>query len=157
MSDITRVHYSANPVTKVFNVPLSRQSVGDKPRGLWYSVEGFGDDWKAWCNAEQFSLDCLSCQTELVVKMGSILALKTVADLDDFNHEYGTTLLDMPHFIDWGRVAKKYSGIEIAPYQWDRRLWGKCRWYYGWDCASGCIWRKDGIDLMHKTKEVNGD
>lgn len=32
-----------------------------------------------------------------------------------------------------------------APYQWRRRNERGFSWYYGWDCASGCIWRASAI------------
>lgn len=41
--------------------------------------------------------------------------------------------------INWPMVADRYQGIVIAPYLWSRRMDGGL-WYYGWDCASGCIW-----------------
>ena len=49
------------------------------------------------------------------------------------------------HEIDWKKVKSKYQGIIIAPYQWSCRLNLDSNWYYGWDCASGCIWDLDCI------------
>lgn len=48
------------------------------------------------------------------------------------------------HTIDWGRVAEKYGGIEIAPgLPWRFRT--RSKWYYTWDCASGVIWDVNAI------------
>lgn len=33
------------------------------------------------------------------------------------------------------------------------RLDNRCTWYYGWDCASGCIWDKDAIEHYYLIKE----
>jgi len=51
-------------------------------------------------------------------------------------------------YIDWGRVAEDYSGIEIAPYLYEARM--KHMWYYGWDVASGCIWGKGVVKNITK-------
>ena len=62
--------------------------------------------------------------------------------------------------MDWGYLATQYQGLIIAPYLWDLRLFGPA-WYYGWDCASGCIWdltavesfslvSSDGAHLSHE-------
>ena len=53
--------------------------------------------------------------------------------------------------IDWAEVASKYDGIIISPYQWSLRLDMEMMWYYGWDCASGCIWN---ISAIKELKEV---
>ena len=43
--------------------------------------------------------------------------------------------------INWQPLTEQYAGIIISPYQWKRRLDGRASdWYYGWDCASACIW-----------------
>ncbi len=47
--------------------------------------------------------------------------------------------------LEWDKVKDKYQGIIIAPYQWECRLALETCWYYGWDCASGCIWDLDCI------------
>jgi len=50
----------------------------------------------------------------------------------------------MPDYVDWEKISRQYSGIEINPYLWRRRLQGGM-WYYGWDCASGCVWNESAI------------
>ena len=46
--------------------------------------------------------------------------------------------------IDWTAVGKNHDAIVIAPYIWERRLDGPM-WYYGWDCASGCVWNATAV------------
>jgi hypothetical protein len=64
--------------------------------------------------------------------------------------------------IDWKRVASRYAGIEICPYQNSLRMKAITGWYYPWDVASGCIWSPAGMKLSYvgmwddKTKTVIG-
>ena len=60
--------------------------------------------------------------------------------------------------IEWGEVAKKYSGIEIknpdiykfkkVPIGYRNEVY--MSWLYGWDISSGCIWNKNGIESIEK-------
>ena len=78
-----------------------------------------------------------------------VLFIRTCDELDQFEAEYGGAKYGAKYGAkikfsrlgepDWGAVAARYDGIEIAPYVWERRL--EVWWYYGWDCASGCLWR----------------
>jgi hypothetical protein len=86
---------------------------------------------------------------ELDVDLTDMLVLRTCEDLDDFTDVYGSELGCADYFrnkfrvIDWKQVAREFAGIEIAPYQWDRRH--TLSWYYGWDCASGCVWHPRAV------------
>lgn len=117
-----------------------------KPRGLWVSVEGNGDGWSDWCRDEQFGGEGLAFEHEVVLAEDAhLLWLSTAEHLDAFTVEYGTPMYPAEptirhRGIDWPGVAKVYQGIVIAPYLWERRLDPDTFWYYGWDCASGCIW-----------------
>lgn len=78
-----------------------------------------------------------------------VLHLSTCAQLDEFTAEFrvgGLFQADRGGLggIAWTAVADRWDGIIIAPYQWTRRY--DLAWYYGWDCASGCIWNLDAID-----------
>lgn len=46
--------------------------------------------------------------------------------------------------IRWPLVASLYDGILIPRYLWSIRF---RNWYYGWDCASGCVWNTDVIRI----------
>jgi hypothetical protein len=146
------LHYSDNPIRRVkssppqLTEPLGRY---DKPVGLWVSVEG-EHDWRWWCEAEEFGKPATQlCYEVTLADDASVLHLSTASDRLSFTREYsfdpylgplaGDTLMSS-HGIRWDLVAQKYDGIVIAPYNWPCRHNRKTIWYYGWDCASGCIW-----------------
>lgn len=116
-----------------------------KPRGLWYEVDG---GWRDWLNSEMPSW-WESYKWKYHVDHGSarILRLTTPKDIDKFTKEWCRPrpwhTKDMERVKygvpDWSEVSKQYDGLEIAPYQWSRRM--DYIWYYGWDCSSGVIWR----------------
>ena len=116
-----------------------------KPNGLWFSVEGH-QDWKSWCEDEKFKLENLAISYEIILKDdANILHLKTPDEIRAFGKTYQhstrySDIDDDSSEINWDRVKEKHQGIIISPYQWDCRLALDTCWYYGWDCASGCIW-----------------
>lgn len=123
-----------------------------KPRGFWVSVKG-EDDWPTWCRSEGFGVDRLAVEHEVTLTPdANVLRLDSAGAMRDFHQEYAVEtnferryprLSNESWPIDWRAVAAKYDGIIIAPYQWSCRL--DLSWYYGWDCASGCIWNLDAI------------
>lgn len=139
------VHYAPCPVN--LGQRTYDQDKTTKPNGLWMSV---GTEWLDWCRGEQFRSEI--DWHEHVVSLSdaaNLLRLEADTDLDAFTHTYGTKLyprLDS-WYIDWREVASVYDGIIISPYQWSRRLTPHTRWYYGWDCASGCIWNISVVSL----------
>lgn len=139
-----RTHISKAALKKIRR-EMQPQTIDRKPLGFWYGIDG---DWERWCRAEQWGLASKSFEYEVALGKERILLLSSVAELDDFHANYAANPykgLAYLEYIDWRRVAKEYDGIEITPYQWDRRLDGKAHnWYYGWDCASGCIWQPKG-------------
>jgi hypothetical protein len=70
----------------------------------------------------------------------NLLRIETSAELRRFTREFGTEDRYGDWTIRWPDVAARWQGILITPYQWDCRLDDEMFWYYGWDCASGCIW-----------------
>jgi hypothetical protein len=143
------IHYSKTPVNALRPVSPDVEPNG-KPVGLWVSVEG-ESDWKEWCEAEQFHLDALAFAHEVTLKPDAkILIVPTAFDLDVFTEAFSKPCewSSSRREIDWLGVAELYQGIVIAPYQWSRRLAEHTFWYYGWDCASGCIWDINAIDAL---------
>lgn len=146
------LHYSDNPVLTVRSVSQAdpERSRFDKPKGFWISVEG-EDDWASWCRNENFrDVDAQVVTEVFLTRDANVLLLKTAEDLDEITREYGNSPIpELPDFvsIDWERLAEEYQGIIIAPYIWERRLDGIAKWYYGWDCASGCIWDAAAVTL----------
>lgn len=152
------VHYSHEPLSEVRSVEQEHQGHRyDKPRGLWVSVTG-PDDWKAWCEAEKFALDRMSHETAIVLADGAnVLRLCSAFEIDGFTREYRSETEEWRNYsIDWRRVAARYDGIIIAPYIWTRRLDGGAGWYYGWDCASGCIWNARAIAALRPLPSAGG-
>jgi hypothetical protein len=155
------LHYDEKPVEFDPNRQycLNREhSVVGKPNGLWVSVEG-EDDWKWWCESEEFCLGSLRHVHEVtLVPDANILYITNPNQLLAFHHQYAApsrhwhTDDDILHWgLDWARAAQDYQGIIIAPYFWDLRLDGPF-WYYGWDCASGCIW---DLNAISGVEEIN--
>lgn len=142
-----RTHITVKPLRKV-RIEKRPQEIDSKPKGFWYGIDG---DWERWCKGEDWGLskDKENLEFELVLADENILMLSSAAEIDQFHEVYqGHIGGFIRHYIDWPKVCEKYDGIEIAPYQWARRLEGDAhRWYYGWDCASGCIWRPKGCTV----------
>lgn len=122
------------------NDPAGHRLEGFKPTGFWYEVDG---DWRRWCRSESFETDGLFHLHRVELRSCHMRFIDTIEKLDQFHEEYKVPFYDSTRLsmIDWKRVGRNWDGIEIAPYQWERRLAPEFLWYYGWDCASGCIWR----------------
>lgn len=163
--------YNDRPITTIERARVRGHLDGMKPAGFWFTVDG-PDDWRSWCISEGFRLPALSHVHELVLRPDArILLVSTVEELDAFHDEYAISQVELlgpvpryhddpekehrlrefaaeKRYIDWPRVAERYQGIIIAPYQWERRLDGSTFWYYGWDCASGVVWDTTTIDRV---------
>lgn len=126
------------------------QEITMKPHGLWVSV---GDDWERWCRGEEFRTETLAHRSQVtLVDHPNVLVIDNSERLLSFTIEHeadppwlNRSTLPRPdmlrgYHIDWPLVAYAYDGIIIAPYLWSCRLDHRTFWYYGWDCASGCIW-----------------
>jgi hypothetical protein len=150
-----------------------REDRAGKPNGIWYScggswiewclAEDFGFphyiheinvvEWRLMMIGDVDGLDGFAAEYGLA--SDAYYALKSGGNKEDFAQlkildEKPMFSLDgdppkMPrNYIDWPVVAEGWAGVEINPYLWKRRLNGGM-WYYGWDCASGCIWDKRAI------------
>src|SRR5262245_25975253 len=93
------IHYSDKYITEVRSASQERDehgrgNRGDKPHGLWVSVEG-EDDWMAWCKGEDFRLHMLTHPTEVVLRdTANVLRIQGGDALQAFHHEYGCR----PHY-----------------------------------------------------------
>jgi hypothetical protein len=124
-----------------------QQKIDWKPKGLWWSA---GLSWIEWAEDERFSVG--GPVYRLTLDRSDLLMITTAEELDRFDMEYGRDRANPLHGpakrhdkVDWALVAERWSGIEIAPYIGERRFDGPARWYYVWDCASGCTWRPTDI------------
>jgi hypothetical protein len=124
-----------------------------KPRGLWVSDESEGAwGWREWCEAEGWNLDGLTFKTEFALTPeANVLIIDTPEALIEFDAKYATGSAYIAR-IDWSVVAEQYDGIIITPYQWEHRL--EMMWYYGWDCASGCIWNLSAIRPLSQISRI---
>jgi len=160
---ITYYHWASSPVKlRKMDYP---QSGHPKPHGLWFDVNG---SWKQWCEAVDFYPENLRYRHRVTILAtsrilflrtakqidaftrkyghnlsGQIQLLQSTKGMDKFARDYGTDLFgeiqrQFSNYILWGEVAAKYSGIIINPYSRSRSL--TYLWYYGWNCAGGCIW-----------------
>lgn len=151
--ELSLTHYSDSPTLEPLAV-LQLTQPAMKPRGLWVSVDG-EDDWPAWCRSEQFR--DTDAQHRFRVRLADdarILHLTDDAAIAQLSEDFGMDhlrglwrkcgmahKLHGPLYIDW-------QGIIIAPYQWTSRR--NVSWYYGWDCASGCIWDAAAIATVDR-------
>ncbi len=168
------VHFSSNPIKKVYSTPRDEAGFGNKPNGLWVSDEE-DHGWRTWCNDNDYGHGEGAFDHAYEVKLApnaNILYIKNALELLKFTHEYkakspmnGTRAgvvreYEIVYDIDWPRVMEKYQGIIITPYIWELRLEMLTSWYYGWDCASGCIWDAEAVERiklldMESTKNEN--
>jgi hypothetical protein len=113
-----------------------------KPIGLWYDYNG---DWLKWCLSEEIGW-IRNYLYEVEIDKNKILCISNVEEFERFEKEYfyhpennfSPSFLLHHSSINWQAVREKYSGIEIIPYLRVKRL--TSMWFYGWDCASGCVW-----------------
>lgn len=126
----------------------STDFIASKPVGLWVSDdEDTENSWPAWCRKENYRLDNLRHVYRVELRPeAKILHLSSPEEVRDFSRRYGMPYEGFSAYsssnpqINWREVGQKYEGIIITPYQWACRLDRETYWYYGWDCASGCIW-----------------
>ena len=167
---MTYYHWAAKPVK------LRRMSYPQmghpKPNGLWFDVDG---SWRQWCKAAQFRLEHMIWRHTVTLRdtsrilflrnmenidlftsqyghdiSGNIQPIQSSEDLDRFTCQYGSDLFgdilgQFSNYIMWEEVAGKYSGIIIDPYLPERSQ--TYLWYYGWNCAGGCIWDTSVVSL----------
>ncbi len=167
---MTYYHWASDPV-KLRRMSYL-QSGHPKPNGLWFDVN---ESWKRWCEVTQFHLEDLRYRHIVTIRDASrILFLRNAKDIDRFTRAYGRNLSghiqllqstedintfmrqygqdlfgdiqrQFSNYIMWQEVAGKYSGIIVDPYSRARSL--TYLWYYGWNCAGGCIWDTRAIRL----------
>ena len=145
------LHYSEKPMPR-----LKRERVPQinpdtfKPEGIWITDDS-DENWAWFCRREKFRREGLRHVATVYVDPTNLLYLRTPGELDSFTREYSYPAGTPWRIgIDWNRVSEKYDGIMIFPYQWSRRLSGDTSWYYGWDCASGCIWDGKSIKKVRR-------
>lgn len=155
-------HYAAQP----FRHPLvgtRDQASGLKPRGLWVTDMDCETNWLSWCRGGNWNLEGVRYRHEVILRQDhNILMLTSEIEIKRLTRDYALDPIrsagarvdltqrrpGMFRDIDWPRLARLYDGILITPYIWSCRLDPETFWYYGWDCASGCIWNPQAIESI---------
>jgi len=145
------VHLSKRPLIAIHDCQQTG-TPNHKPLGLWFSVESDRQDgWIDWCKDNAWRDPDEAFHTELDVDMSRMLLISSANELDLFHAEYAAN--PWPPYPQWNKVADQWDGIVIAPYIVERRFEGDAsRWYYGWDCASGCVWDASAVKLLNESK-----
>lgn len=160
--DLKLIHYTLRPVKEMYHAPQSRPPLY-KPKGLWVSAEGYGDTWLDYLVSAGQLRDGLLMQEVLLSPDANILRIRTTEEFDAFETDY---VARQKHFriyglISWLSVARSCQGIVIAPWIDDRR-WGSTPsglrggWYWGWDCACGCIWDPEAVESIGPPEPLSG-
>lgn len=148
--EIKFYHYSSEPLVKLYNAEYEQER-HFKPSGFWFSVEGIEGDtnWYDWCTGEDFALNRLKYRTEIKINSDRVLVLTDAESILHFNTHFGERIVQSTKLteVDWKPLVFLYDGIIIAPYQWGLRFHPEVFWYYGWDCASGCVWNTSVVEL----------
>ena len=119
-----------------------------KPSGLWFDVDGA---WKTWCKHNDFrEMTLKHCYEVIIPDSHDILKITNAEQLDDFTEMFRDRTQIAVVSLDWPTITQIFDAIVIAPYIWSRRLYISTTWYYGWDCASGCVWNLNGVSLQEK-------
>ena len=127
-----------------------KQCVSWKPKGFWY---GINYSWVEWCLYNQS--DWLTPFIYELELGESILKITDDVEFGLFEEEYLTIPEGNISYIDYPKLINEgYNGLQISPYRPDKRF---SFWYYGWDCASGCIWNIKGIKSIKLFAEYKND
>lgn len=140
-------HYAAEPLHLDWDRAYQQAADQLKPRGIWVSVLG-DDDWPSWCRGEGWGIDELAIEHAVTLSTDAkILLIDTCEGVKGLTARFPATRQPWHYetLPDWQEIAAEYDGIIIAPYQWHARISPGTHWYYGWDCASGCIWNLEAI------------
>lgn len=163
------------------------QPIEKKPKGLWYGIDDDWLQWcysnqSDWIGpyfyeivldeSRLLSINNLEAFDQFekahVGKPEWMVALQQMAILGDdplekewggyklsLLNEYSDSGIMGKSFINYGKVALSYGAMEVTPYLHKRRL--SSMWYYGWDCASGCVWEKKAIKKIKLFAHFNTD
>lgn len=148
-------HHSKNRVVTLDLEYRQDTNLFFKPTGLWISRDG-PDSWEEWCKHNSERLLGQFKHGVAVRPEANLLWILSPAQLLDFTEKYKDReklSFLQSHNIKWDAVASDYDGIMIIPYIYSCRLDPHCSWYYGWDCASGCIWNREMIAGVYFLEE----
>lgn len=115
-----------------------------KPKGLWACPEYAIDDWKDWCEGEDYEADFLSEHFDFTLKPETkILHIKDVSDIlpyckgDSEIRRHFSSDPTIDKFLDLEKIYREFDGMEV-----DMRigLFHDSKLFYTWDVSSIVIW-----------------
>ena len=147
-----RIHLSSKEITEVYDTDNSSRTNDEKPLGLWY---GFSEAWVKF-SKQEFGSDNIhhfsniKFAYDVKVINTNIIVLKDIHDVSNFTKSFASKGGTSYTRIDWSKVSKEYSGIEIPTYKEEGMYWYSNKspnynWLSAWDVASGCIWNKEAV------------
>ena len=152
-------HYSEKPISLegIRDSAQTHEEPAFKPKGIWLSV---GDEWAKWVKEETSWAEtrgALNHKADVILKCdANILWITNEQELRDFHAARGKIHpIIRSQYINWQSISLDYDGIVIAPYVWECRM--DVGWYYPWDVASACIWRKRAIRDVLPVMEVDNE
>lgn len=108
-----------------------------KPEGLWYGIDSSWLNWVINNMPEKMG----EYVFELDIDTNSLYRIYSTKDLLNFIKQYEIKAYPFT-YIDWDKLAQKYSGIEINNYHKIKNEFRNFMhiWVLSWDVNSGCIW-----------------
>jgi len=121
-----------------------------KPKGLWACPEYAIDEWKDWCEDEDWNADSLTEHFDFTLKPETkILLIKDVYDIlpycksDGITHSY-TIDPTVDKILDLEKIYREFDGMEVDMRSgWSRFHWSKL--FYTWDVSSIVVWNLSRI------------
>jgi hypothetical protein len=160
----TRVftHHSGRPFELDLQRDYTEHGQEPKPRGFWISDdEDLG--WARWATENDWGINSLRWKYSFRFRPEArVLLLQSFREIVNFGEKYrgeplSPSLSRTNYRLDWSRVKKRYDAIVITPYDWTARNHDRTFWYYGWDCASGCVWNLEVIEQVGDPIELKPD
>jgi len=150
-----RIILSPNPPELIENSFNYKQHPEDrlrlKPKGLYYSL---GDHWANFVENEFTTIaNKYNFAYTIKVNKEKLVTLSNPKEIYSFHKKYAQAGVLAKEIssgdrktdfwdINWNKVAKDFSGIELQPYL------NQCRhllWYSTWDVPSGCLWNSKAL------------
>lgn len=138
------IHYGDNKFVRPN--PIKNNVWFTKPHGgLWASRKEGKNNWKDWCEREEFRLDTFDTsfeftlkETARVLELNSRDQLLNLPKLQEYNPEEWYPWC----CLDFEKLQRMYDAIEVTDI---------CEMYlplYGWDCNSILIMNPDIVEVV---------
>jgi len=147
-----------NKIPKTFR--KVETSFCNKPKGGLWGCRG--EEWKEWCESEEFQLYNLKKSFIWRMKRGSkVYRIKTKKDFDYLIDNYIMSLGGQPMSIDFVKLSKEYDAVEVVgdiiyklrflyPNINDELFMVKMVGLSSWDVPSICVMNPDKVKILKK-------